>query len=129
MQWRLTLFVLAAAGVAAVQAGTAAAQQAPARKPAQGQQVKEYFDMYEPVQRLRMRSESCSRKETPVGAYCAKACKTGYSMVPGSNPPRCRSLTPLPAGQFPGPVRKEMDTVQPHPTYKPAKPAKPIPGN
>lgn len=107
-----TLMLLALAGFSASQAGTVAAQQSPPPKPAspQSQQAKAYFDMYEPVQRLRLRRETCGEREQSFGAYCVKACKSGYISMTGAKPPRCRSLTPLPAGQFPGAVRKEMDS-------------------
>lgn len=107
-----TLMLLAVAGYAASQAGTVSAQQSPSTRPAspQSQQAKQYFDMYEPVQRLRLRRETCGEREQSFGAYCVKACKSGYVSMTGTKPPRCRSLTPLPAGQFPAPVRKEMDS-------------------
>lgn len=111
MHRKWTLMLLAVAGFSAGQAGTVAAQQSSPPRPAspQSQQTKEYFDMYEPVQRLRLRRETCGEREQSFGAYCVKACKSGFISMAGTKPPRCRSLTPLPAGQLPGAVRKEMD--------------------
>jgi hypothetical protein len=120
MQWKRMLMLLAVAGFAAGQAGTAAAQQSPSNRPAPPK-AKAYFDMYEPVQRMRLRRETCGDREQTNGAFCVKACKSGYVAMTGTKPPRCRSLTPLPAGQFPGAVRKEID-VQPR---RPAPAAKP----
>ncbi len=129
MQGMRMLVVLAAAILAASQAGLTAAQQSPARKPVppKAQKAKEYFDMYEPARRLRMRRETCASKEQSFGAYCVKACRSGYVAMTGTKPPRCRSLTPLPAGQFPGPVRKEVD-AKPRVPRPPAKSEKAKPG-
>lgn len=74
-----------------------------------------FYDTYEPSQRLRTRRESCASGEEYFGAYCVKQCRAGYALVPGSKPAKCRSQTPLPAGQLPGPVRKETTTLPPAP--------------
>jgi len=110
---RQQLFVALATAIGvAAQTGVAFAQQSQQRKPpptpAQAQQSsKIFYDMYEPILRQRLRREACRRDELSAGAFCALACQKGYVHVAGSMPPRCRSLTPLPAGQLPGPVRKE----------------------
>jgi len=98
------LVLLAAAGLAA-QAGIV-----PAQKPA-SQPV---YDQYEPSKVRRSRLQECLRDEEPSGAYCVKLCQKGYQPVPKSDPPRCRSVEPLPPGQIAGPIRKETGT-QPKP--------------
>jgi hypothetical protein len=96
--------------------------QAQQRRP-QPPQEKKYFDVYEPSQRQRTRRSGCLKDEEYYGAYCVKKCKAGYELVVGSKPAKCRSLTPLPVGQLPGPVRRETGT-QPLP---PRPPMAPIP--
>jgi hypothetical protein len=76
-----------------------------AQKPAP--QKKPVYDQYEPSKVRRTRSQECMRDEDPVGAYCVKVCQKGYLPVPNIDPPRCRSIEPLPPGQIPGPIRKE----------------------
>src|SRR5262245_41620982 len=78
-------------------------------------QQKAYYDQYEPSERQRLRRESCMRDEEPIGPYCVKQCQKGYVLVAGSKPPRCRSLEPLPSGQLPGPVRKQVGVQAPPP--------------
>ena len=98
----LPLVILAGLCVAA-QAGFAIAQKpAPQQKPV--------YDQYEPSKVRRTRSQQCLRDEEPAGAYCVKVCQKGYLPVPNSDPPRCRSVEPLPPGQLPGPIRKETGT-------------------
>lgn len=112
----LTTAVLAFAGTA-----MAADNDAPPRNTAGTQKL--YYDTYVPAQRMRLRRETCMDTEQSVGAFCVKACQTGY--VPVAGPPvRCRSAKPLPPGQFPGPVRREDDTLT-RPATPPAKSGNP----
>lgn len=113
MRHGLAILVLAALATAA-----GAAEPKPPRSNAGAAKEKLYYDTYEPVQRLRLRRETCGRAEQAVGAFCVKACQRGYVAVAGK-PVRCRSLTPLPPGHFPGPVRKEMNVLPPRPVPKP----------
>jgi hypothetical protein len=101
---------LAIAVLAVLATAAGAAQPTPPRNANGGAKAKLYYDTYEPVQRLRLRRETCGRTEQAVGAFCVKACQRGYVAVAGK-PVRCRSLTPLPPDHFPGPVRKEMDVL------------------
>lgn len=95
--------VLLAGILLAAQAGFANAQKpAPPKKPV--------YDQYEPSKVRRGRAQQCLRNEDPVGAYCVKVCQKGYLPVPQSDPPRCRSVDPLPPGHIPGPIRKETGT-------------------
>lgn len=105
------LFLVGAISWMTVQSGIAIGAQSTSEKP----QIGKYYDMYEPSQRQRLRRESCGRIEDPIGPYCVKQCVKGYQMVAGSNPPRCRSIEPLPQGQMPGPVRKEVGIQPPLP--------------
>ncbi len=99
--------VLLAGICVAVPAGFAIAQKpVPQKKPV--------YDQYEPSKVRRTRSQQCMRDEEPAGAYCVKVCQKGYLPVPNSDPPRCRSVEPLPPGQLGGPIRKETGT-QPKP--------------
>ena len=104
------LIMVGAIGWMAVVSGMAMGAQTEGQKP----QVGTYYDMYEPSQRQRLRRENCASSEEPVGPYCVKQCDKGYRLVAGSKPPRCRSIEPLPPGQMPRPVRKEVG-VQPPP--------------
>jgi hypothetical protein len=108
---------LAILALAVLAPAAGAAQPTPSQSTAGGTRAKLYYDAYEPVQRLRLRRETCGRTEQAVGAFCVKACQRGYVAVAGK-PVRCRSLTPLPPDHFPGPVRKEMD-VATRPAPKP----------
>jgi len=129
-RWKHLFVALATVTLVAAQAGVAFAQQSQPRKPPlqrqpQAQQSgKAYYEMYEPSQRQRLRRESCGRNELPIGANCVRMCKKGYVQIAGSKPPRCRSITPLPAGQLPGPVQKEAG-APPRPPRKPAPPKQP----
>jgi len=98
---RTARYLVLLAGVClAVQADVSTAQ-----KPAPGK--KPVYDQYEPSKVRRTRKQECLRDEEPSGAYCVRLCQKGYVAVPNSNPPRCRSVEPLPPGSLPGPVRKE----------------------
>lgn len=127
------LVALAAVTLVAAQAGVVLAQQAqprksPPPKPPQAQQSgKNYYDMYEPSKRQRLRREACGRDELSLGVYCFRECKKGYVLVAGISPPRCRSTSPLPAGQLPGPVRKELG-APPRPPRKPVPQSQPRTG-
>lgn len=92
-----------------------------AQKPAP-QKKKPVYDQYEPSKVLRTRSQDCLRDEEAAGAYCVKICRRGYLQVPNSNPPRCRSVNPLPPGQLAGPIRKEKG-AQPKLPKQPPKPS------
>ncbi|OGA20539.1 MAG: hypothetical protein A3I02_11740 [Betaproteobacteria bacterium RIFCSPLOWO2_02_FULL_67_26] len=120
------LLLLAAGWCAAAHWGLAMAQpgtQAPAAKKA----ARVYYDQYEPMKALRLSRQDCLRTEESIGAFCVNRCQRGYVMVPGSNPPRCRSVDPLPPGQLPGPIRKEVGAPQPKPP-QPSKPRPPVKG-
>jgi len=127
------LVALAAVTLVAAQVGVVLAQQAqprkpPPPKPPQAQQSgKNYYEMYEPSKRQRLRREACGRDELSLGVYCFRECKKGYVLVAGISPPRCRSTTPLPAGQLPGPVRKEIG-APPRPPRKPVPQSQPRTG-
>ena len=126
------LVALAAVTLVTAQVGEAPAQQAqprkPLPKPPQAQQSgKNYYDMYEPNKRQRLRREACGSDELSLGVYCFRECNKGYVLVAGTNPPRCRSMTPLPAGQLPGPVRKELG-APPRPPRKPVPQSQPRTG-
>lgn len=98
--------VLLAVAWIVVQPGAALAQQKkkpPAPKPV--------YDQYEPSRVLRTGRQDCMRDEDAIGAYCVKACQRGYVSVTNSNPPRCRSIEPLPPGQLAGPLRRETATL------------------
>ncbi len=100
------MLLAAVAGWAVIQGSSALAQER------RQTQARLFYDTYEPSQRLRTRRENCTKDEEYFGAHCVRKCRTGYALLPGSKPAKCRSLTPLPAGQLPGPVRKEVG-VQP----------------
>jgi hypothetical protein len=104
--------ILAAALLAA--AGVVFAQPATEKKAPPGKALmdKPQFDVYEPSKRLRTRRQACMNDEVEVDAWCAKKCQTGYQMEFSGNQAKCRSLTPLPPGVFPGPARKQTG-VQP----------------
>lgn len=112
--------LLFAAGIVAAAPWPALAQQKPAAEKS-AQPSGTYYDQYEPSRRQRTRRESCLRDEDEAGAFCVKRCDTGYRLVPGANPPRCRSIKPLPPGQKPGPIRKQVSEP-----YKPLE--TPLPG-
>ena len=132
-QRRALLVALAAVTLVAAQVGVVLAQQAqprkpPPPKPPQAQQSgKNYYEMYEPSKRQRLRREACGRDELSLGVYCFRECKKGYILVAGTSPPRCRSTTQLPAGQLPGPVRKELG-APPRPPRKPVPQSQPRTG-
>ncbi len=107
--------VLLAGICLAAQADLATAQRAVPQKPV--------YDQYEPSKVRRTRKQDCLRDEEPSGAYCIRLCQKGYRLVPNSNPPRCRSIEPLPPGSLPSPVRQEKGS-QPK-LSKPEKPAAP----
>ena len=129
--WKRLLVTLAAATWVSAQAGVALGQQGqprkpPVREPPRAQPAgQNYYDMYEPNLRQRLRRETCGRDELPDGANCVRMCKKGYIQITGSNPPRCRSIAPLPAGQLPGPVRKETGTPPQPPRMPVPPPAQP----
>ncbi len=87
----------------AMPAGVVTAQKPPASQ-------KPVYDQYEPSKVRRTRLQECLRDEEPGGAYCVKLCQKGYQPVPKSDPPRCRSIEPLPPGQLGGGIRKETGT-------------------
>lgn len=101
---RCTRSLVLLAGICvAAQAGFAHAQRpAPQKKPV--------YDQYEPSKVRRTRSQECLRDEEAAGAYCVRVCQRGYLPVPNSDPPRCRSVDPLPPGQLARPIRKETGT-------------------
>ncbi len=112
--------VLLAGLCVAAQAGLSVAQApAPQKKPV--------YDQYEPSKVRRTRSQECLRDEDPIGAYCVKVCQKGYLPVPNSDPPRCRSVEPLPPGQLAGPIRKETG-AQPKPPRETGPKKPPPPG-
>jgi hypothetical protein len=127
------LVALAAVTLVAAQVGVVLAQQAqprkpPPPKPPQTQQSgKNYYEMYEPSKRQRLRREACGRDELSQGVYCFRECRKGYVLVAGTSPPRCRSTAPLPAGQLPGPVRQEIG-APPRPPRKPVPQSQPRTG-
>ncbi len=81
--------------------------------------AKAAYDQYEPSRVLRTGRQDCMRNEETIGPWCVRACQKGYVAVPDSNPPRCRSIEPLPAGQIAGPIRREAGTQPKRPA--PAK--------
>jgi hypothetical protein len=81
------------------------------------------YDQYEPSRTRRLRAEVCGRHEETVGAYCVKACQKGYVLLPDVDPPRCRGVEPLPQGQIPGPIRKEIGEQPKLPPPPPGAPA------
>lgn len=87
--------------------------QAAEKKPAANQSTV-FYDQYEPSQRQRLRKETCAVNEQSMGPYCTRKCDAGYLLVKDSKPPRCRSIEPLPPGQMPTAVRKQIG-VQPPP--------------
>jgi len=95
----------------AAQADAVLAQQAPPQKAV--------HDQYEPSKVRRTRLQECLRDEEPAGAYCIKLCQKGYQLVPKSDPPRCRSIEPLPPGQLGGPIRKETGAQAKPSDFKP----------
>ena len=95
-------------------------QQAPAGK------GKLYYDEYEPSRTRQLRSQACLRNEESIRGFCVRSCQRGYVMVPERNPPRCRSVQPLPPGQLPGPLRRETGSLPKLP--KPDKPTPPPAG-
>jgi hypothetical protein len=110
---RWTRFLILLAGsCAAAQGGLALAQKLPPSKPV--------YDQYQPNRVLRTGRQECMSNEDPIGAYCVRMCQKGYVVVPDSDPPRCRSIEPLPPGQAAGPIR--META---PVPKPSGPQKP----
>ena len=84
--------------------------------------AKKFYDEYEPSRTRQLRSQNCARNEESVRGYCVRACKRGYVLVSNRVPPLCRSVDPLPPGQLPGPLKREVGS---QPT--PPKPAKPLP--
>jgi hypothetical protein len=114
------LLVLAVAACILPPPGQALAQQRPQA------QERKFYDSYEPSQRLRTRREICSRDEEYFGAYCVKKCRANYALLANSKPARCRSVTPLAAGQLPGPVSKETATL-PRPPRTPEPPQPGVP--
>ena len=108
--------LLAAGCGLAAHAGVAPAQQAPQAKPV--------YDQYLPSRILKTGRQECMRNEDQIGAYCVRICQKGYVMVPNSNPPRCRSVEPLPPGSIAGPLRQETGTLPNPPTnVKPRAPS------
>ena len=100
----------------------AAAQKPAAQQPAAKGAARVYYDIYEPLQRRRLRKESCSRDEDSVGANCVKKCLPSYELKAEFRPMRCQCTTPLPPGTLPGPIRSDVG-IQP----MPAQPEKPQP--
>ncbi len=113
----LTAALIAAAGCAVAQQPAekkAPAKPAPEKKAPAGKALtdKPQYDAYEPSKRLRARRLACMNDEVSIDAWCAKKCRAGYQMEFSGKRVTCRSLTPLPPGVFPGPVRKQTG-VQP----------------
>ena len=61
-----------------------------------------YYDIYEPLQRRRLRKESCMKDEDAVGASCVKKCLPSYELKAEFRPMRCQGTKPLPPGVLPG---------------------------
>jgi hypothetical protein len=122
--------LLVAAGALGLVAG-AGAQQAPQKGGAQKAAPAKppgrvYYDIYEPLQRTRLKKESCMKDEDSVGAYCVKKCMPSYELKSDIRPMRCQGTNPLPPGVLPGPIRTDIGT-QPMPV-PPAKPRPEKPG-
>jgi len=98
-----------------------------AKPPAAKQAPRIYHDEYEPNHARRSRKQSCLRDEEEIGAYCVRSCRAGYAMLTDRHPPRCRSIDPLPPGQLPGPLRRDIGE-QPMPPGHPKTPQKSPPG-
>lgn len=105
------------AATCAAAAGTDALAQRPA-------QQKPVYDQYYPSKVLRTSRQGCMRDEEAIGAFCIRHCQKGYRLVPKSDPPRCRSIEPLPPGSLPGAIRQETGKAH----KPPSKPPKPEPG-
>ena len=127
MHHSMKFAVLLAAGICAALAPVPAPaqQQKPAAEKSVQPSGAALYDHYEPSRRQRIRRESCMRDEDDAGAFCAKRCDTGYRLVPGSKPPLCRSVKPLPPGQKPGPVRRQVSSEPYKPVETPAPGKKP----
>lgn len=124
---------LALAAVLCLSPGGAGAQsQAPLRGPVGKQPSpaaaapKVYYDIYEPLQRPRLKRESCMKTEDSVGAYCVTKCNPSYELKSDVRPMRCVGTKPLPPGMLPGPIRSEKG-IQPMPPI-PDKPPPSKPG-
>jgi hypothetical protein len=118
------LALLAAGLLASAHAGYAAEQSR--AKPGAKKAERVHYDQYEPMKTPRLSRQDCLRTEESIGAFCVNRCQRGYVIVPDSNPPRCRSVEPLPPGQLPGPIRKEVGAPQPKPP-QPSKPRERLP--
>jgi hypothetical protein len=121
--------VVLAAGLCALAAGAQAqAPQKPAaQKPAAAKPpARVYYDIYEPLQRPRLKRESCMKGEDSVGAYCVKKCNPSYVLRSDIRPMRCQGTNPLPPGVLPGPIRSDVG-IQPMPP-QPDRPPLPKPG-
>jgi hypothetical protein len=123
---RLLLLVAGTCGFLA----TARAQQAP-QKPAPQKPAaikpaaRVYYDIYEPLQRRRLRKEACLKDEDSVGANCVKKCMPSYELKAEFRPMRCQGTKPLPPGMLPGPIRSDVGVQpMPEPPEKP-QPVKP----
>lgn len=108
--------ILLAVFCVAAQAGLAAAQKPPS--------AKTVYDQYEPTKMRRGRAQGCLRGEEEAGAYCVKLCQRGYLLVPGIEPPRCRSIDPLPSGALPGPMQRDYSTQSSRPPKSSTPPRK-----
>lgn len=127
------LALAAGLGLAATLAGAQtqppqkpAAQKPAAQQPATKPAARVYYDAYEPLQRPRLKRESCRKDEDSVGAYCVKKCNPSYELKSEMRPMRCQGTKPLPPGVLPGPVRSDIG-VQPMPE-QPDKPRAAKPG-
>lgn len=100
------------ASMAAAQSQTA--QKPGATKPAAQQPAlakppaRPLYDVYEPLQRPRLKRESCLKDEDSVGVYCVKKCNPSYELKSDVRPMRCQGTIPLPPGMLPGPIRSEV---------------------
>jgi hypothetical protein len=126
---RLAALALGAA-LAGILAGAAAQQPAKKQPPAPAQKSKPvaqstvYYDMYEASRRLPTRGAICQPgAENRLGAFCVKACKTGYDPRDDARTAtrHCRSRKPLPPGVLPTSGQKELAAKPTPPKTKPAK--------
>jgi hypothetical protein len=113
-----------AAGLCGLVAGAQA--QAPQKPAAAKPPARVYYDAYQPLQRPRLKRESCMKSEESVGAYCVKKCNPSYVLKSDMRPMVCQGTNPLPPGVLPGPMRAEAG-VQPIPPV-PENAPKPKPG-
>lgn len=114
------------AGLFAMAAAAHSQTQQPQKSPAKKSNelklpARTYYDAYEPLQRARLKRESCMRDEDSIGAYCVKKCLPSYELKSEMRPMRCQGTKPLAPGVLPGPVRSDIG-VQKMPSQPDAPP-------